>query len=228
MVHNLSGLVNALPADLLQDRETFDRIINRQVLEQIPASKLSSILAKHLPAGLSEEDQRKTTNDLFDNNLHFLNINQMDNFYKQAKIHKFTPDLVKHLNELRSLRQRAYRLEEKKFQCKLLNEIIVKKRLLIKRVLNNNSPLDHTDSHHHHHSSNPTNHLEISHKVDERYHKELKAIDLDNSLRLDDPLKQGRCRPRSWCAYWCDTGSNLNKNFDSKHFESTHELISVN
>lgn len=191
MANNLSGLVNALPADLLQDRETFDRIINRQVLEHLPASKLAAILAKHLPASLSDEEKRKTTDDLFDNNLHFLNINQMDHFYKQAKIHKFTPELVKHLNELRSLRQKAYRLEEKKFQCKLLNEIIVKKRLLIKRVLLNNDSSLEPDPHE---QSNPTNHLELTHKVDERYHKELEAIDLDNSLRLEDPLGQGRRR----------------------------------
>lgn len=191
MVQNLSALVNGLPADLLQDRETFDSIINRDVLEQLPQDKLASILNKHLPASLSEADKRTTASDLFDNKLHFLNTNQMDNFYKQAKIHKFTPDLVKHLNELKSLRKKAYRLEEKKLQCKLLNEIIVKKRLLIKRALNNNSPLQTDLQHHHSNSLNSTTHLELTHKVDERYHKELEAIDLDNSLRLDD--SQGRC-----------------------------------
>ena len=194
MAQNLSGLVNALPADLLQDRETFDSIISRDILEQLPAGRLTAILNKHLPTSLSEQEKRRVASDLFDNKLHFLNINQMDHFYKQAKIHKFTPDLVKHLNELKSLRKKAYRLEEKKLQCKLLNEIIVKKRLLIKRVLNNNSPLNQTDPPNHHSSNSTTAaHLELIHKVDERYRKELEAIDLDHCLRLDDSLKPGRC-----------------------------------
>lgn len=188
MVQNLVNLVNNLPADLLKDRETFNQIINRDVLDKIPQSKLKLILDKHLPVSLNEDEKLNTINDLFDNKLHFLNINQMDNFYKQAKIHKFTPDLVKHLNELKLLKKKAYHLEEKKFQCKLLNEIIVKKRLLIQKVLNSAPPCKNDQKsfiHPTNHSFNSTN-LELIHKIDERYNKELEEIDLGNNLKLDD------------------------------------------
>lgn len=186
MHQNLSNLVNCLPSELLNDRETFNNIINRDVLSRLPQTKLNSILNRHLPVDLNEDDKLRTVNDLFDNNLHFLNINQMDNFYKQAKIHKFTPDLVKHLNELKLLKKKAYRLEEKKFQCKLLNEIIVKKRLLIQKVLSlppdSKNELSSNDLS----TSSFNNEVELVQRVNERFNRELEEIALDDSAKLSE------------------------------------------
>lgn len=186
MYQNLSNLVNCLPSELLNDRETFNNIINRDVLSRLPQTKLNSILNRHLPVDLNEDDKLRTVNDLFDNNLHFLNINQMDNFYKQAKIHKFTPDLVKHLNELKLLKKKAYRLEEKKFQCKLLNEIIVKKRLLIQKVLSlppdSKNELSSNDLS----TSSFNNEVEMVQRVNERFNRELEEIALDDSTKLSE------------------------------------------
>lgn len=183
MSQNLSSLVNVLPIELLESRETFNNLINKEILNKLPKAKLNSILNKHLPANLSDEDKLKAATDLFDNKLDYLNINQMDTFYKLAKIHKFRPDLVKHMNELKLLKKKAYRFEEQKHQCKLFDELVLRKHLLIQNALNS-SP-DNLNGFENYSSPNCLNES-LNQRVDERYCKELESINLEDNLEDGD------------------------------------------
>lgn len=104
----------------------------------------------------------------------------MDTFYKQAKIRKFEPDLVKTLNEFKLLKKKAYRLEEKKFQLNLLNEVLDRKKLLMKKALNSPPNIFINSS-----KIIVNNNDDFNVKVNERYYKELKKIDLDDNLDKD-------------------------------------------
>ena len=124
-----------LPADLFKSREIFDQVVGPHLLQLMDERRLQQILERHLPSSLSGEEKRETVKLLLSNQLNQFNRNPLNSIYMRLKLQKLSPDLLRTLDEVRELKAHALRLEEQKWQCRLLNEVMQKRKTMLERAL---------------------------------------------------------------------------------------------
>lgn len=132
----MNDLLEQFPVELFESREIFDQIVGPQLLQLLSVDQLNSILNQHLPSILSNEEKSQTFHLLLQNQLTNFGRNPMDAVYTRLKLQKLSPDLLRTLEEVRQLKARALRLEEQKLQCKLLNEVMLRRKNAFEQMLN--------------------------------------------------------------------------------------------
>lgn len=128
--------INFIPADLVADRVVFDIVLNDNNLwSLVSQEKRDELLDKCLPSLLDRNDKEETVELLLSNRLNKFNQNLIDNIFIQLKLQKLSPDLIKILEEVNLLKNRALQIQEQEHQCKLLKEIVKKRKMFFQEAI---------------------------------------------------------------------------------------------
>ena len=129
--------INLIPVDLLGDRIVFDIVLNDNNLwSLINQSKKDELLSKYFSPSLTKEEKEETIELLLNNNLIKFNENLIDNIFIQLKLQRLSPDLLKILEEVKYLKNKARQIQEQEYQCKLLKEVIIKRKNFFNETIN--------------------------------------------------------------------------------------------
>jgi hypothetical protein len=171
----MDDLSDQLPVELFENRDIFDQVVGPQLIRLLSRTRLDAILEQHLPSTITGEEKRQTLHLLLNNQLTHFEKNPLDVIFMRLKLQTLSPDLLRTLEEVRELKAKALRLEEQKLQCKLLNEVMLRRKNALEQMLNSSSsdlpmPLNAATVN----SSNSSKHL--MQNVCSRYRKEMKLI----------------------------------------------------
>uniref|UniRef100_T1JXX6 Uncharacterized protein n=1 Tax=Tetranychus urticae TaxID=32264 RepID=T1JXX6_TETUR len=137
LISTLVTSINQIPIEILSDKSLFDSIIgDNDLWSMVGDSKKCEILDKCLPNSFDAQEKEDTIRLLFNGQLKRFDDNPLDYIYFQLKLQRTSPDLLRTYDEVNRLKRRAYLIQEQKYQCKLLTEILTKRRILFEAAAN--------------------------------------------------------------------------------------------
>lgn len=136
----MSFTINQLPNELFADRDLFLQVMEfDNIWGELSESKKTELMSKFLPSELSDAEKLATIEQLFSQKLSRFNVEPMRMAYTNLKLQRMNPELLKWLEEIKSMRHKVNKLTEQKYQCDLLDEVLNQRRLAFTSILNTSS-----------------------------------------------------------------------------------------
>ncbi|CAG2101773.1 unnamed protein product [Medioppia subpectinata] len=185
--NGLLASINQLPNDLLANKEIFTTLLGdcESVWHQLNDNTRQQLVDNYLPKELSLSDKEKTIQLLLSGQLNRFNNDLLSDIFVSLKTHKMSPDLLKALEDVKTLKKKLFAIYEQKRQSLLLNEVIHKRRQFFDQSIQTNKSIEMKKT-----VKNAliSESKSLKERVRERYRKELKDIcnKNDNSSEEED------------------------------------------
>ncbi|CAG2163579.1 unnamed protein product [Oppiella nova] len=185
--NGLLSSFNQMPNDLFTNKEIFINLFSDcdSVWHHLSDNKRQELVDNYLPKEMSGSDKEKTVELLMNGQLSRFNTDLLSHIFISLKSHKMSPDLVKALEDVKTLRKKLFAIYEQKRQSLLLNEVMHKRRQLFDQSIETNKSIESKKVMT---NSLRTESKSLRERVRLRYRKELKEICIkaDNSSEEDD------------------------------------------
>ena len=218
LTSNLLSSMNELPNDLFTNKDIFLELFSGcdSVWNQLNETKRQELVNNYLPKELSNDERLKTIELLMNGSLNRFNFDSLSEAFICLKLHKLSPDLVKALEDVKSLKKKLFDIYEQKRQSVLLNDVILKRKQIFNQSIQTNIVSNKSfDSK----KSEKTSLISetMKDRIRRRYRKELEDISINSEASSGEEVSK-TARDNN-CNSTQDNGLQLNPMSDKQYYQ---------